>query len=379
MPNIADHAAAIGELSLIERPFDALDALILSQLVYLPMEGYLDRGESRTVAQAWDFLSTHVCPDEMDRFQKKRCLLFERCAGLKRYRNWEMRGYVNHIDREAETQFCACTFVLPESWRVIAFRGTDLTIAGWKEDLNMAYMTVPAQREAEAYVTQAAQEGGAPLLLCGHSKGGNLALYAGSAAEGGLQEDIRRIYTFDGPGVDQKTLEGAGYRSISARVESYIPQSSVVGVLLHYHPAYTVVKSDAYGILQHDALTWQVEAGDFVRLSGLDAVGSITDETMNEWLAQMDLEERRLLVDTLYRVVDAADAELVTDLSDDWLTSIGKMLEAIRSLTPEVKREVVRMVHELFSTGAGEVVRHVVQGVLQLRRGETGNWDGRSG
>ena len=162
-----------------------------------------------------------------------------------------------------------------------------------------------------------------------------------------------RVYSFDGPGMDEETLGSQGYERISARIESYIPQSSVVGMLLHYHPRYTVVRSTSLGILQHDAMTWQVENGDFVRLDGLDMSGKITDEAIHTWLQGMDMDQRRELVDTLYRVVDASHAELVTDLIEDWRDSAVKALEAIRGLDPQAKGNVRRMLRSLFSSGAG--------------------------
>ena len=220
----------------------------------------------------------------------------------------------------------------------------------------MSFMTVPSQREAAAYTERMARSGAA-LRLGGHSKGGNLAVYAGARVAPAVQERILRVYSFDGPGMDGETLGSQGYERISARIESYIPQSSVVGMLLHYHPRYTVVRSASLGILQHDAMTWQVKDGDFVRRNDLDMSGRITDEAIHTWLQSMDMDQRRELVDTLYRVVDASRAELVTDLIEDWRDSAVKALEAIRELDPQAKANVRRMLRSLFSSGAGGVVR----------------------
>ena len=368
MPNIQDHALAVGSQTLGDRPFDALDALILSQLVYLPMEGHVTYGKVSSVAQAWDFLKTNVDPSGFDRFQKKRWKLFETCAALDRYAGWKMCDYVNEIDVGREMQFCACTFRLPGGVSVIAFRGTDLTVVGWKEDLNMSYMTVPSQHEAAEYILRASKKTGDALVLCGHSKGGNLSVYAAATTDASTRERIRRVYAFDAPGVDEETLHSSGYGLVSSRIESYLPQSSVVGMLLNYHPVYTVVEAATIGILQHDAMTWQVEGGAFVTLAGVDMTGRLTDETIHAWLAGMENEERRLLVDTLYQVVDAAQAQLVTDLATDWLESAGKMLEAIRGLDAKTKRSVVRLLHSLFSTGASEIVKLVISELLKIKK-----------
>lgn len=361
MPNIQDHALAAGGLSLREQPFDALDSLILTQLVYMPMEGRLDKGESCTVKECWAFLKEHCDPEQLDPFQRKRYKLTEVCAGLKRYQDWIMSGYVNHIDDALETQFCAATYTLPDGASSVSFRGTDLSIAGWKEDFNMSYMVVPAQTEAVAYVERLAdQTGGRPLILAGHSKGGNLSVYAGAFAKPEVQARISAVYSFDGPGLYEEAFSTEAYGRVKERIQSYIPQSSVVGMLMNYHPVYTVVEAHSAGILQHDAMTWQVENGDFVKLSGLDMSGKITDDTLHAWLATMNGDDRRELVTTLYKVVDASQAELVTDLSEDWRDTAAKALDAIREIDPELRKNVGIMLRSLFSTGASEVIKTIL-------------------
>lgn len=370
MPNLQDHVLEIGGLGLRDRPFDALDALTLTQLVYLPMEGLLDRGGSCTLAEAWAFVERTVAYDSQDPFQKKRWKLFRACAGLARYRHWELTDYVSIIDEGREMQFCACTYRLPDGLSVIAYRGTDLTVVGWKEDFNMSYMTVPSQHEAAEYAFSIARRTGDALILCGHSKGGNLAVYAAATTDASTRERIRRVYTFDGPGVDEETLSSHGYALVHERIESFIPQSSVVGMLLNYHPVYTVVESFTLGILQHDVMTWKVEDGAFITVADVDITSRVTDEALHAWLAGMEPEERRLLVETLYEVVDAAQAELVTDLATDWLESASRMLAALRSLDPGRKRSVARMLQSLFSTGANEAVRQIVASLLRLKNGD---------
>lgn len=370
MPNALDHAKLVGDMSLEDRPFDALDSLILTQIVYMPMEGWLDKGERCTLAQAWSLLRKHCDFETLDVFQQKRYLLTEACAGLARYKHWVVWNYVNQIDAQREMQFCAATFDLPCGISHISFRGTDLTIAGWKEDLNLSFMTVPAQLEAMRYITCTAQNSPNRLILGGHSKGGNLSVYAGACAPPQVQERISKIYSFDGPGLDAQTLRSEGYQRIRDRIESYIPQSSVVGMLLHYHPIYTVVKATALGILQHDAMTWQIKNGEFVILNDLDMSGKITDEALHAWLSGIKMDERKLLVETLYSIVGAAQSELVTDLVDDWRDNAAKMLEAIREIDPDVKKKVRTMIRSLFSTGASEVIRAILPHIAGLGKVE---------
>lgn len=359
MPNVLNHAMEVGHLTLEERPFDALDALILSQLVYLPLDEFLPPDGVCTVEQAGEYVREHVTVHPLDTFQKKRHELFAACAELPRYAFWEIGGYASIIDQEREMQFCACVYDMGSA-RCIAYRGTDMTLIGWKEDFNMSYGNVPSQYEAAAYLQRAAQRNEDRLYLCGHSKGGNLAVYAAASAEESVQERISRVYSFDAPGVDAGTLHSAGYQRVSERIDSYLPQSSIVGMLLNYHPVYTVVKANTLGVLQHDSMTWQVRGGLFVTLPGVDRLSSITDETVHAWLEGIDLEERRFLVNTLYRIVASAQQELLTDLVSEWKDSADRMLKAARGLTAEEKKGVKRMLRSLFATGANEVAAAIV-------------------
>ncbi|MBR6569251.1 MAG: DUF2974 domain-containing protein [Clostridia bacterium] len=371
MPNIQNHAVEVGHLTLAERPFDELDALILSQLVYLPLDDFLPRGTRCTVAEACVCLRKYVPENSQDFFVKRRWKLFDVCAALPRYADWQIADYVSEIDKEKEMQFCACTYDLLNGSRVIVFRGTDLTLVGWKEDFNMSYGTVPSQHEAAEYVHRAAQGNGDALYLCGHSKGGNLSIYAAAVTDASTRERIRRVYSFDAPGVDEATLHSHGYELISERIDSYLPQSSIVGMLLNYHPVYTVVKANTLGVLQHDPISWQVRGGAFVTLPGVDRISSITDETVHAWLAEVEPDERRFLVDTLYRVVASSQADLLTELVTDWKESANRMLEAVRGLTQEERKSVKRLLKTLFTTGANEVVENILGTLLHRDGGDT--------
>lgn len=365
MPNIRDHAVLIGEETLEERPFDPIDGLLLTQIVYMPMEGFLDRGQRATLKELWGFLEKQYPQGFEDPFQQKRYLLTEACASMPRYRDWEAHHYYSKIDPEREMQFGVCSFDMPHGQTYIAYRGTDWSLTGWKEDLNMCFMTVPSQREAVEYAQRIAAENGNALLLGGHSKGGNLAVYAGARVDGATRERIRRVHCFDGPGVDEETLHSEEYALLSQRIESYLPQSSIVGMLLHHHPVYTVVHSKSVGILQHDAMNWQVKDGAFVTLKDLDLSGRVTDETVHTWLKGMDIEARRLLVDTLYQVLEASQRETLDGLVKDWQESALKMLEALRELAPEVRKNVRHLLMSLFSISAKETLRNLLPHVLR--------------
>jgi hypothetical protein len=365
MPTLFDYVEDFGQFSFTQRPFGATDSLALAQLVYMPMENLRD---GATVKDLPAHIDEHYPEEFSDPFQRKRRHFTAACAASERFGGLVIRDFINEIDAKQETQFCACIFELPIGMRYIAFRGTDLSIAGWKEDLNMTFMVVPAQRKAEQYLRQAAESAPGALILGGHSKGGHLALYAAAHAEEAVQARIHKAYSFDGPGVDMETLNSEGYERVRERIASFIPQSSVVGMLLCYHPNYTVVHSSALGLMQHDALTWHVKTGEFDTLEGLDLSTRVADEALRQWIDKLSLEERRMMTDTVFHLISTLDAETVDPLVQDWPASSLKLIGAFHKLEPDIRAGMRRLLGDLFSSGASEAVRMLLPAAFRHNR-----------
>ena len=264
-------------------------------------------------------------------------------------------------------RFCACTFLLPDSSRVVAYRGTDLSLAGWKEDFNMAFMTVPAQRKAVDYLARAAAAFDGPIFLCGHSKGGNLALHAACHTTGAIRERIRQVYSFDGPGVSKATLDGPGYHGIRDRVQSWVPQNSVIGMLLCYHPDYSVVKSTASGLIQHDAFTWVIRDGRFERLKEMNVSSRLSGEALCLWLDKHTEEERRFLVEVIFQAVSSIGKDDIRPLIEDPVGSSSKILSALNKLDAETQKKATNLLASIVSNEADYTIRQLFANALNPR------------
>jgi len=371
--NVQSYVREYGSRPLTEIPFNTLDSLALSQLVYIPMEGLCDRQGETTVRKLW-FDASLTYLDPFPTFYMRKCYTFlQTCAAAERYAQLKISNYINHVDPDQETQFCACTFTLPDGTCFIAFRGTDLSMTGWKEDFNMSFMTVPAQREAVAYVERTAKGNRGPILLGGHSKGGNLALFAACHVSDAVRARIRQVYSFDGPGVDKPTLDGKGYRAIHSRVESWVPQSSVVGMLLCYHPDYLVVKSSAIGLMQHDAFTWHVQNGAFVQLQELNLTTRVANEALNRWLDQRSAQERQFMVDVIFQIVSGMGEQSISSIFEDFRGKPLKMFSAFNKLNFDTRARATVLFTSLLSTEAGYGVRQLLVNVLRLQDSSKSN------
>lgn len=331
MANIFDYLAWRGDLDFQTVPLNAVDALIFSALAYVNFSGIVPEEPEAFISlqQAADGL--FVVPDIQKRSRIKSDLeLLERCAASKRFGACRVGFYRDVLIREEETQFAAMTFLLSDGSAMISFRGTDSTMTGWKEDFNMSFQaTVPAQLAAVAYADALARRREGCLRLCGHSKGGNLAVYAASKCARTVRGRILDVYNNDGPGFHHNMMTDPGYLAVVPRVHTYVPQSSVIGMLLEHEEPYVVVKSAQLGLLQHDPYSWMVLGGDFVRQEEITAESKFVDHAMKAWLADMTIEQRNAFVDTVFELMESSGVERTQDLFR--VRSLAALIKSLRA------------------------------------------------
>ena len=316
MGDMFDYIQWRGDLAFSAVPFGPVDALVFSSLVYLDLQGVVPEDMHNPVP-------LHVAADVFSRLvdREARCRvkkdleLLAAAAEAPRFRDTRLGFYRTRLLESEETQFAAMACILEDGTAFLCFRGTDNTLVGWKEDFNMSFQTsVPAQREAAAYTREFADRFPVLLRLGGHSKGGNLAVYAGTKAGPERQQRILTVFNLDGPGFTEAMLETSGYQSLVPRIKTYIPESSIIGLLLEREEAHTVIASRWVGPLQHEPYSWELMAGDFVRVENLSAGSRFVGRTVKNWLKDMSREDREALVEALYRLLRAGGASRVEEL-----------------------------------------------------------------
>ena len=356
MANLIDYMAWRGEFPLSVSPWNEVDSLACAVLSYLNFHGVDDhRGWTLREARRIDLLIESSHPSFENR--KK---LFEAMADSNRFGECRMHHFIALTDEELGIQFSAMCLDLPDDTMAVVFRGTDNTLVGWREDFNMAYQTrVPAQEAAGYYLAQAAKLTDRPLRLIGHSKGGNLAVYASAVAAQKIQKRVESIWSFDGPGMNLEISRTDGYERIRERIRSYIPQTSIIGLLMEYYRPYTVVRSAAKGLDQHEPMTWQVYGGHFEEMESIDRTASVTCETLHECLTNSTPEQRAAFVDALFRMADSTNATKMSDLLNEKFRSIWKMVGGRKEVEPETRRVFNRLVAQAVTLGVGNVVERV--------------------
>lgn len=316
MADLFDYLTWRGDLTFTQCPPNEVDALIFSGLSYIRYGDSVAKNPEVPVSlknAAEEFFSL---PDHEDRIQLKKDLeLIRRAADTRRFGDANLYGYRDVLLEEEQTQFAAVTFLLDDGTAFVAFRGTDTSVVGWKEDFNMSFMqVVPAQLMAVDYVRNLQSELWQPLRLGGHSKGGNLAVFAAARLSPAMQQRILDVYSHDGPGFNDYLMGDVGYQAMVPRIHTYLPQSSVIGMLLEHEEPYTVIRSRQVGILQHDYYSWEVLGPHFISMEEITAGSRFLNGTLKNWLADMTVQERSQVVDALFGLLQMGELDSALDI-----------------------------------------------------------------
>ncbi|MBQ8433029.1 MAG: DUF2974 domain-containing protein [Clostridia bacterium] len=360
MGTLFDYVKWRGDLAFYEAPFNEVDSLIFSLISYLDFDGIVpEQHSSVTVpikAAANAFFAKY--PDEKKIpvgliIPKEIIKLFRMIKETKRFRNVNMRAYVNHIDLEEQTQFSAVTFFPEDDTMLVAYRGTDDTLIGWKEDFNMSFLpVVPAQLKAVEYLEAAAQTSTGSIRLTGHSKGGNLAVYAAVNCTPDVRARLINVWSNDGPGFHEKILKDEDYMTLRPIIRSFVPQNAVVGMLLEHDENYIVVKSRQKGLYQHDGVSWEVMGGGFVYLKDVTEESKRIDRVLKEWVNKMTNEQREQFVEAMYQMLSADNAQTLTDL----VSLKTRWILRGKDLDPHVQQTLQKTLTELLRLNTKNVI-----------------------
>jgi hypothetical protein len=360
MADIFDYLLWRGDLTFEKSPFNPVDNIILSQLAYLPLDGIVPGPDTQagiTVALAAD-----VFAEKLESNTSQGPVMFKEDPAFMnalgradRFKNCILHSYVNRIDADLEEQFSAYC-MKHNAVTFVVYRGTDSTLVGWKEDFNMSFSeAVPAQLEAVSYLEKAAKKTRGALIPCGHSKGGNLAVYASASCSKKTRKRIAGVYSNDAPGFHRRFIESDGFREVRQRIHSFVPQTSIVGMLFERGNNYSVIKSSQTGILQHGLYSWEVTHNDMVRLDHVDQGSRFADKTMREWIGGMDYERRRQLAETLYGILNDAEIESFSAPGTDWPKVAVRVIQSLGNIDRDTKKDIHKILVSLFQAAKNNI------------------------
>ena len=367
MANIFDYLSWRADLPFSADPFNEVDNLVLSMLAYTDFNGIVPQNGRRI--QLSDacrlFFEQHTREEILANtsFTARAPLLMERMINGQRFGNMTLRKYIEESGEGH--QLSAVTFGLADGSEYVAFRGTDGTVAGWKEDFNFSFMDeTEGQRLAVQYLNGIGAGGtGENLRVGGHSKGGNLAIYASAFCDCGGR--IFEVYSNDGPGFKEEIVQRAGFAENLVKVKKFIPDSSIIGLLLSDGQAYTVVKSTAMGIKQHDAFTWKVERNRFVT-APLSDMSKVTKKLIGTWLETMKDEDRQTFTELIFTLIESTGQERFSSMKADKLKTAESILNAVRLMPKEKQQEALQLMGVMGLRGGQKIADFLARKTNEL-------------
>ena len=325
-----------GDLEFTRDKVNEVDCLIFASLVYMELEKaeFVDTANplsAPTLSQVYSQIKNVKC------FGAMFLPLFKKCAESNRFKDVKMMYYRSIVDVGEETQFAAVTFLLPTGEVMIAFRGTDDSLVGWQEDMNMAVGVIPAQKYARRYACDIAdtiQE--KPLYILGHSKGGNLAVWAAAHLYDIYYDRIQFVYDFDGPGFYGDFVNSDEYKRIISKTTKYVVDASIIGMLLSSSTPQEVIDSVKHNsIMQHLTSTWAVKGTQLCRLRQRSSRGLNSQAIIEEVIESLTFDERKQLTKMLSAIVQSSNIKRFSDLKS--IDTIPKFFEIIKNGSKDEK------------------------------------------
>ncbi|MBQ9614311.1 MAG: DUF2974 domain-containing protein [Lachnospiraceae bacterium] len=332
--------------------------------------------------------------------------VFNAAVHSRRFGDLLMTDCVDILEEEPPLQFAAVTFHDPGRFSLIAYRGTDSSLAGWKENFMISFTQTKAQEMAAGYAhrmisaacdltaaddpdagdtnafvdtdtadcnttTDAAADPAGTgdshkWYIAGHSKGGNLALYAGCMLTDEELDATERIYSLDGPGMCPEVIDIALIQRVDHKTSFIIPEFDVVGRL--FEPAITdtrIVRSYRDGIAQHSLPSWLIDHGGLA-LANKNAPGSLRlNQVIDEWIEDKSFDVRQTFIDELF---GALSENGITDFEDMTLENLFDTLSSLKGISQTTKETLEDLGHKaIFGENSGVPTLGQVQQQVQAQ------------
>ncbi len=329
-----------------ELPLNEIDGLVFSTLAYADFSGIISIGSM--------YEHRHTLKDAVRIYFKKRKTRVEKlnktfvadirtmlvkCAQSARYKDMKLISFVSVTDTVKKEQFGGLALEYMPDRACVAYRGTDNTIIGWREDFAMSYIHSPSQLEAVDFLMHTMEIWDGRLIITGHSKGGNLAMFASLMVEGAMDR-VDDIYNYDGPGLAMKLYKDVRFEAVKAKLHFLVPQASMVGMIFDRNYTGAIVKSDQTGMKQHNPISWQVKGTRFCYYDKVTTSSKVFEYTMNNWINGLDAENKREFTETVFGMMEENGFDTFDDVSEKKRLFIFRCLSSMRRMG-HAKRKMI--------------------------------------
>ena len=372
--HLVDYALRYSNKTFKDIPFNEVDALLFAQLSYYDYRVF--NAEEITFSEIAKHPNILKATNLKNLIGKEDEKLFNIVVDSRRYKDVKIYNHTNDFDEEKVQQFSATTFEVTKDLAVIAFRGTDGTVVGWHEDLNMTYMfPIPCQSAAQKYLNKVLPRMHRSVVVVGHSKGGNIAVYASVMAKDKYRDRIKAVYNFDGPGFNESFYDLDAYKSMENKLYKFIPPQSAVGRMMKVKKDYKVVKSDAQYMMQHWAHTWLINDLKFDYAEGTDFFSETMEYTTEEVLQNMTKHERKEAVNLMFEILKKTNCNYMEEIpkkKENILLCLKEYnqlkdkKENIRKLAIELLKPFIRSYADREYTAAKDIIKEKTTQVIDV-------------
>lgn len=363
MGNILSYLKWRGDLTFQEREFCEVDNLVLSELSYLELSGIVpgpkEEGEitieDMTEKYCYEEHGT-ACPDGPPPE------FLPVLANSNRYRKVALSKYIEIFDEDSQIDFSAMHINLGDGTVYVVFRGTSDWLVGWREDFSMSFQPMPSHRLAAEYLETTISSGAdVKYRVGGHSKGGNLAIYASMVCPVDKREQIIQIYSNDGPGLCEELFDMEKYQLIQPRLIRIVPEFSVVGSLFEHEAPTRIVASSGNGVFQHESMTWQVEGDHFVTCERRSEKCEFYNRLFDQWIESASLEQRKAFTKDFFDALEASGAKKGSELTQRGFEGFEAILLSVVQSERKTKIVIGKFIRSFFkvfrSVQFGKLVR----------------------
>ncbi len=326
-----------GDLSFEAAPFNLIDNMVLCELSYVDFKKVVPvkNEEGISLRELGRKIQKKDCYKLLNLYGGHEDFIYAVCESF-RFGNLIVKNYVDIFEKKDNVQFSAIEFVLNPKLSYIAYRGTDASLVGWKEDFMLSFTRIKAQEYAKDYL-QKVMKPRHTYYVGGHSKGGNLALYACAWLSEKQLDHVLRIYDNDGPGFDPEAFDLKKLEKLGNKVTQIEPEFCVIGKLMEVKfPDVHIVRSNETGANQHDIISWRMNGIQLDEIDAHDKASDWLDETIAQWVAGVNHDERKTFVDETFQALAAGGATTMQEVFNKGLPEVVKAMAASSSTSKKV-------------------------------------------
>lgn len=333
-----------------EEPFNKVDAMVLTWLSYInyppacpELYNYTGVGV-RDLLKAEYFDEMFTIPVQPEQTKE----LFLNLAFSPRFRNIAIANYTNYLDKETDTQFCAITIKINPALIFVAYRGTDATFIGWKEDFLLSIdAPIPSEILGQQYLSEVLTNLDGQIIVSGHSKGGTIAVYSAVMNQLAIQDRVVNIYSFDGPGFRKAQLATTSFKALRPKMIKVIPQASMIGSLFNHECDVDIIFSHESGFQQHDPYTWEVVKHDFIYKDEVTPQSKLVYQSFSELAECLSTEDKLIVINAVFDILQNSGATSFTGFTKVIIDNLPYFRDAIKNMDKETRQLIGAAINNL--------------------------------